>query len=218
MESEIMRFCCISDQHGNLKSKCAECDVLLHTGDPFGVGDIFLQEIFLPNFNNWLDEQPAKHKVVISGNHDLYFEKLYKNKQKPELNCHYLLDESIEIEGLKIYGSPWTPPFLNWAFMLPEEELAKKWEHIPVDTDVLLVHGPPYGILDECPNYRKPGTQHVGSKALREAIFSIRPKLVVFGHIHESYGQEEHEGIKFINCSVLNSDYKLVNKPVVVEL
>tara|TARA_Y100000310_G_scaffold345742_1_gene469107 strand:+ start:5543 stop:6184 length:642 start_codon:yes stop_codon:yes gene_type:complete len=213
-----MKICCIGDQHGNLKSKIPECDILLHAGDPFAPRDLFLQEAFLPNLNDWLDKQPAKHKIMIAGNHDLYFEHLFNKKQKPKLSCTYLLDEGEVIEGLRIHGSPWTPPFLDWAFMLPEEELAKKWEHIPIDTDILLTHGPPYGILDTCPKYNKPGTEHVGSKTLREKVFELKPKLVVFGHIHESYGMKEEKGILFINCSVLNGDYKLTNEPVVIDL
>jgi len=213
-----MKICCISDNHGNLKTQVPECDILLHAGDPFAPRDPFLQKAFIPNLNNWLDKQPAKHKVMIAGNHDLYFEGLYKNKQKPELNCHYLLDEGIEIEGLKIYGSPWTSIFLNWAFMLSEEKLAIQWSWIPSDTNILLVHGPPYGILDECPVFRGERIGHVGSLSLREKIFEVKPKLVVFGHIHESYGQEEHHGIKFVNCSVLDGGYNLANSPVVIDL
>jgi Icc-related predicted phosphoesterase len=213
-----MKIVGCSDNHGNLKVKSPECDILLHAGDIFGSNNLVLQEAWLPNFNDWLDKQPAKHKVLIAGNHDWYMYECWKARKKPKVNCHYLLDWSIEIEGIRIYGTPWQPVFFDWAFNLPEEDLEKKWVHFPVDTDILLVHGPPYGILDKAPRHRERGYEHVGSPSLKERIFEIKPKLVVFGHVHESYGIEVHEEITFVNCSVLNGDYKLVNEPVVVEL
>lgn len=213
-----MKIVCIADNHGNLKAKIPECDILIHAGDIFGPSDIFLQQAFLGNFNYWLDKQPAKNKLLVAGNHDWYFEKCYDLRQKPLINCDYLLDEMIEIEGLKIYGTPWQPIFLDWAFNLPEDELCKKWELIPEGLDILITHCPPYGILDECSEYRGPGMVHVGSKSLAKRIEEVKPKLCVFGHIHESYGQIEKNGIRYVNASVLDGDYKMKNEPIVIEL
>jgi Icc-related predicted phosphoesterase len=104
----------------------------------------------IKDFDDWLGTLPHKHKIVICGNHDLCFEDNPKEARKLMKNAHYLEDETIEIEGLKFYGSPWQPEFHNWAFNLNRgEEIKKKWDLIPNDTDVLITHGPPYGILDK---------------------------------------------------------------------
>ena len=60
-------------------------------------------------------------------------------------HIHYLQDSSVTIGGLKIWGSPWTLFFFDWAFNLYEDQLREKWEEIPEDTDIIVTHGPPLG-------------------------------------------------------------------------
>src|SRR5262249_28918150 len=99
-------------------------------------------------------------------------------------------------EGLKIYGSPWTPLFCDWAFMLPDADLASKWDKIPSGLDVLITHGPPFGILDW--TNRK---EHAGSATLINRVHEVKPRLHVFGHIHEAAGRTESNGTTFLNAS-----------------
>src|SRR4051794_33499553 len=122
------------------------------------------------------------------GNHDFIFERQPDLVPK-SLRWTYLQDSSVEIDGLKIYGTPWQPWFYDWAFNLSEEELAKKWEMIPASTDILVCHGPPRGYGDVTQDNRR-----VGSPSLWDAIFRIRPRLCVFGHIHEGRGRWAVDG------------------------
>ena len=58
---------------------------------------------------------------------------------------------------------------------------------IPENTDILVTHGPPQGFHDEVDEAYS-GPQNVGCPHLRRAIERIRPRLHVFGHIHEGHG------------------------------
>ncbi|MCL7421771.1 MAG: hypothetical protein M8364_12785 [Methylobacter sp.] len=129
-------------------------------------------------------------------------------------NAIYLEDSGIEIDGVKFWGSPWQPFFCNWAFNLPRgPKLAAVWAKIPEDIDVLITHTPPYGILDKIDD-----GESVGCEDLSEALKRVKPKIHVFGHIHESYGVLEQDGTIYVNASLNNGYYHLVNAPIVVDL
>jgi len=217
-----MKIVCIADTHGRqkklskmLRGQMPEGDVLICAGDITPSGEIEM----LISFANWLEKQPYKYKIVIAGNHDRCFENTDACLSKDELikrNIIYLEDREVTIGGVKFYGSPWQPEFCNWAFNLPRgEDLLEKWRYIPADTDVLITHGPPHGILDVS-IYDK---VHVGCEDLRDEIFNrIKPKLHVFGHIHFEHGMQVHEGIRFVNASSVNESYIVKNHPIVVEI
>jgi Icc-related predicted phosphoesterase len=95
----------------------------------------------------------------------------------------YLENESIEIEGLKIWGSPITPTFGEWSFMKARDKTHFVWDTIPDDTDILVVHGPPKGVRDLSYD-RNNNLEMCGDKALVTAVMRVKPKLVLFGHIH----------------------------------
>ena len=124
------------------------------------------------------------------------------------MNQKALLDK-----GIKIWGSPFTPEFMDWAFMGMPEELGAIWAEIPKNLDILITHGPPFGILD-----RTMRGENAGCPKLLEAIQIKTPRIHVFGHIHEGYGLREKNGTVFMNASLCNANYELVNKPVVIEL
>lgn len=205
---------CIADLHGYYP-KLEGGDLLIVAGD--------LTAHDLPtnyySFYEWLDSQRYYKKIVVSGNYDNYFFGCYLQRVVPfeAINSEYLCDSGIEFEGIKIWGSPWILRFRGInsrcaAFTGTEEELAAKFGKIPDDTDILITHGPPYGILDktirgEC----------VGSKSLRMELFQrLHPKLLVCGHIHEAYGIEPSGDFikEYVNCSYVNERYKPVNKPI----
>jgi Icc-related predicted phosphoesterase len=213
------RIVCISDTHNfHEKVDVPDGDVLIHAGDATVNGTI--PEIV--DFNEWLTEQPHRYKVLISGNHDwLYY---LDNKLARELtksNVSYLQDSLIEIDGLKIYGSPWQPRFFDWAFNLNRGyELAEKWAMVPDDIDILITHGPPYGILDLVP--RKGWDENTGCEELRKRVGQIaafgRLRLHVFGHIHCGYGVHEEFGVKFVNASTCDEQYNPTQPPIVIDL
>lgn len=179
-------------------------------------------------FRNWLREQPHKHKIMICGNHDGCIEDgaFYFNDEW--LGATYLRDEETIIDGIKFYGSPWTPYFEEVnphcaSFMKPDQQLAETWKKIPEDTDVLITHGPPFGIQDGIPTPYDGSLYHAGCKSLALEVGNRQkpPALWVFGHIHEGYGEDlavRGEDCKMINCSYVNEKYKPVNKPIRIEL
>jgi Icc-related predicted phosphoesterase len=96
---------------------------------------------------------------------------------------HYLEDEAVTIDGVRFYGSPWQPEFMDWAFNLPRgEALAAVWAKIPVGVDVLVTHGPPAGIGDLVHG------RSTGCAELRRRLDEVAPALHMFGHIHEDGG------------------------------
>eukprot|EP00026_Physarum_polycephalum_P017756 Phypoly_transcript_19088.p1 GENE.Phypoly_transcript_19088~~Phypoly_transcript_19088.p1 ORF type:complete len:151 (+),score=18.92 Phypoly_transcript_19088:146-598(+) len=121
-------------------------------------------------------------------------------------NCYYLRDKAINLEGINFYGAPWQPEFCKWAFNLPRgQALKEKWDMIPSNTDILITHGPPKGILD-----RVEGSNE-GCADLLAAVQRIKPKYHIFGHIHEGYGEFSDGTTHFINASNLNGAYRPTN-------
>lgn len=189
-----------------------EADLLIHCGDATFIGD----HIQVIEFNNWLGEIKHKFKhgiLFVPGNHDIGFMRNQLLYREILSNAVTLIDESITIEGKLFYGTPWSPTFGKWAFMLNEEKLYLVYENIPHNVDVLISHAPPYGILDK----NKQGVS-CGSKSLLEAIKIKKPKNVLFGHIHEGYGNEVYKGIKIYNVSSVNEKYKQINLPILIDI
>lgn len=210
-----MKIVAISDQHGFLP-KIEECDLLLIAGDicPTTNHRLDFQEYWLgTNFKWWLQEIPAKKIVGIAGNHDEIFQK--KPSAVPKLPWTYLQDSETEFEGLKIWGTPWQPYFYDWAFNLYEKELAEKWALIPNDADIIVVHGPPHGYGDKAPRVGGRGYELTGSPSLLEKIKEVKPKLCVFGHIHEGRGEWKLDNTILANVTILNGRYEMVYDPVV---
>jgi len=195
-----MKIICISDTHNLQKDlKIPDGDILIHAGDMTCVGGI--DEI--KEFNQWLGTLPHRHKIVIAGNHDLYLELVPSSTNLFITNAIYLNDSGIEIEGLKIWGSPISPNYQDWAFNRERgEAIRKHWEMIPKDTDILITHCPPFGILD----FNDKG-KHEGCKDLLEMVQQkIKPNLHVFGHLHDAYGQIQIEETTFVNASIVNTN------------
>lgn len=209
-----MKLCIISDTHNYHKrlAKLPDADVIIHAGDFTSVGHS--HEIV--NFMQWFSKLPYKYKICVAGNHDWLFEthKLLALEKIPQ-NVIYLEDSGVEIDGIKFWGSPVQKPFNGWAFNRPEEKLAQHWAAIPDDTDVLITHSPPYSIMDFVPWDRS----HEGSPSLyKEVVERIKPKIHIFGHIHEGYGIKVIENTTFINASNLDGDYMCVNEPIFIEI
>lgn len=225
-----MRLVFISDTHNRpLKHPIPDGDVLIHCGDATGRGTV--EEI--ETFAEWLNSHPHPHKLFVPGNHDLGFEeKLYDftdpsnvnglvqrvNEQAKQLlpNIHVLCENAIEIEGVKFYGCSWQPEFCDWGFNLPRRsaKLKAAWASIPTDTQILITHSPPMGILDKTLY----SSENVGCAALSERLKELNVLIHSFGHIHEAYGLKTVGGTTYINASTCNLRYEAVNPPVVVDI
>ena len=209
-----MKICIISDSHNKYKKlvDMPDADMIIHCGDATSMG----YEHEIVNFFKWFSNlKQYKYKIFIAGNHDCLFETFsgIAKSLVPD-NVIYLEDSGVEIEGIKFYGTPVQSEFNNWAFNRTEEKLAKYWEAIPDDTDVVITHSPPFGVLDYSPM-----CGHAGSPSLyNEISMRIKPKIHCFGHIHHSHGKKTLGDITYVNASILNDKYQHVFDPIVVEI
>lgn len=212
-----LTFDLLSDTHNqHHKFTCPGGDFLLHSGDCTGRGT----SIEVQSFMLWMEIQPYKHKVVIPGNHDWDLEKNfpYWKDEFAKRGIHLLNDSGLELEGIKIWGSPVQPWFYSWAFNRARTEgeatrahpwIKPHWDMIPEDTELLLTHGPPMGILDQVMrlNRSEHEVEHVGCEELYRRIQNTQVKLHVFGHIHEGRGWLYEGPTTYINASSLNDMY-----------
>ena len=205
-----MRLVFISDTRGH-EPPVPAGDVLIHCGD-FSLSN---PDQDLQRFMGWLQALPHPHKAFIAGNHDFALEDPDRrsNLHLPD-GVHHLMNSAVSIGGMRFWGSPMTPRFGEWAFMQPDQELARTWQSIPENTHILLTHGPPAGTLDLCASGAK-----AGSITLAARLRSVHPLIHAFGHIHESWGHITHsDGSSTINASTCNLRYRPENPPFVVDI
>jgi hypothetical protein len=217
-----VKVVCVSDTHGLHGGIKIEGDLLLHAGD-WSKGRGNKPETL--EFLNWMKNQRFKHKILVPGNHDFVAQNHlgWLRQECENFGVTLLLDQQTTVNGLKIWGSPWQPWFFDWAFNLDRGPALKaKWDLIPPDTDILVTHGPPHGILDEVKTYQPwpKGwtTKDVGCEELLLKVKEVKPRLHLFGHIHQGYGQHHNGNTLFVNASVTSENYELFNDPVRLNL
>ncbi|MEO5929216.1 MAG: metallophosphatase domain-containing protein [Candidatus Kapaibacterium sp.] len=210
-----MRIVAISDTHNRHDAVIPpDGDILIHAGDCTGRGTIAEVRAFL----EWFERQPHQIKILVAGNHDFLFQRnpiLARNlivTHAPEVI--YLCDDGTTINGLTIYGSPWTPWFHDWAFNAHRGRAIRRcWKMIPSNTDILITHGPPEGIADLAEG------RHVGCADLRKRIDTLPGlRAHIFGHIHSGYGAVTEKGVHYLNASICNERYQPVNAPIVIDI
>jgi Icc-related predicted phosphoesterase len=207
----MIKIVVLSDTHRNhWNIKIPTCDILIHCGDAEINGILPLHD-----FNDWLGIIPAKHKIVVGGNHDGYLEFLRKDECKRLLtNCTYLENEFLYLEGFKIWGSPFSPMFNACSFMRYDNDLKEIWATIPLETEILITHCPPFGVLDQV----LPRDDSQGSRTLKDRVKEVHPYIHLFGHIHEGYGQYTDGKTDYYNVSVLDEQYQVANPVTVIEV
>lgn len=199
-----MKIALFSDSHASHgQIKIPDADMLIFAGDMTHCRT----SLDVSGFNNFLKHLPHKHKIVIGGNHDHI---LARNPQKARTllsEAVYLLDESVDIEGITIYGSPWQPIFNDRAcdaFALPRgKALKEKWDMIPTGVDILVTHSPPAGILDQ------DGPVAHGCSDLTASTTALKPRYHIFGHIHSHHGMVKNGATSYINCNVQGDNGEL---------
>jgi predicted phosphodiesterase len=224
----------ISDTHNkHAKVTVPPCDILVHCGDFTFQGA--RSEVL--NFAQWLHKQPAKHIIVIPGNHEKIMEACLQgveidSKEWILRDCpraKLLIHQAIEIDGIKFFGSPWTPYFFNWAWNAGRTVaeaghvfkpfIGDLWKDIPLDTNVLVTHGPPIGILDQAMDRYTGKLVSAGCYELSEKIKELKDlKVHAFGHLHLNGGSLlEQNGVQYINASICDEDYRPLNKVMEVQ-
>ena len=182
-----MKIWHISDTHTfhELLEVPSGVDMVIHSGDCSNPRDPYTNEPEVRNFIDWFSSLDIQHKIYVAGNHDTSIEKKLVTKADfNENDIVYLENESYEIEGIKIFGSPYTPQFGQWAFMRARNKLEKLWRRaIPEDADIVICHGPPKGVLDLSYD-RNNLMERCGDKSLMNRVMEVKPKLMLFGHIH----------------------------------
>lgn len=200
-----MRIVAIADTHGHFP-KLPAGDVLIHAGDATMMGTV---EEF-KKFNDWLSTLNFRYILFIPGNHDFLFE---KHPDTFLSNATILINKGVVIDGINFWGSPYSPIFGSWAFMKRDNDLAEIWRYIPDKLDVLITHGPPKGTQD-----LTVGNITVGSQTLLDKIREVKPRIHIFGHIHEGYGKKYNRETLFANVSLVDEYYRNVNKPLEMDL
>lgn len=217
-----MHITAISDIHGKLpnKKEYKGGDLLLIPGDICPAHNHnpeyqlnWINSVFIP----YLESLKKKYTniVFIAGNHDWVFEKYDKQAIFPNglpKGIHYLQDNEKIIDSIRIYGTPATTIFYDWAFNFTDDRLDIIYNNIPEGIDILLCHGPAYGYGDCVLQYNS--SEKVGSKMLLKHIFRTKPKLFCHGHIHSGDHNIQYIGnnTKSINASYLDENYQIAYK------
>lgn len=202
-----MKIFHFSDTHSFHKDiTIPECDVVVFSGDESNSADVYVNEPEFYDFLDWYGAIKHPHKLMIAGNHSTY---IYKNERIVREVCKekgiiYLNKNAVVIDGINFWGDPMTPTFGNWSFMCKRESIYKHWDLIPENTDVLITHGPPKGILDLSFN-RKHELEMCGDGALGKKIKTLPfLRAACFGHIHD--GQDVRNSGVLLRDKVLYSN------------
>jgi len=201
------------DKHNDVE--IPECDMIIHGGDFTNFGR--LTEV--SSFIYWYENLNIKHKVLVCGNHEVMISKQFHVLQQmcQSKNIRLLDNSAVEIEGLKIWGSPYSVLFGDWVFMDTDDKLAAIWKQIPGDADLVITHTPAFGVLV----YSLMGHNNCGSASLLTELERIKPLLHMCGHIHESRGLQVISGTPTIsaNGAVVSANARAVEyKPYLFEI
>ena len=240
MKKKITHISDTHNKHTQLNGLLPGGDILIHSGDISSLGRQSEVERFVKWFNG-IDNYT--YKIFIAGNHDMTFDREillrdklahFEGRTEYDTECaegkpqwlidlldvglaggvFYLENSSIDIEGIKIWGSPITPAFgYGWAFNAYRHEINQYWQTIPNDTDIVITHGPIYGYCDRT---NREGL-NVGCEQLYHRLNEIKPQLHFSGHIHEAYGyRNTNWGYAFNGCNC-DLSYLVNNKPMAFE-
>lgn len=204
-----MRLVAISDVHTKWQNiVIPECDVLISAGDYSFHG----QPDIVKSYHEWLNEQPAKRIISGQGNHEEWVEKNFEAAKEIAIQAcprvDFLEEGGVTIEGVNFWYSSITPYFNDWAYnKKPGSDIDKHWQLIPENTNVLITHGPPYGILDVVFYPDGVPKERVGCWNLKEKVKQIKPDIHIFGHLHDCHGEVHENGTSYYNVAICDDMY-----------
>ncbi|KAG7349509.1 metallophosphoesterase domain containing protein [Nitzschia inconspicua] len=227
------RLVIISDTHGQHRNvHLPKGDILIHAGDFTKTGEVGT----IQDLSRYFEESGFAEVVVIAGNHDMtldpeYYQRKWQRFHRIphdcqavqaaiEQNCHYLKDSTwTSLSGLNFYGSPFSPDFFDWAFNRPRgPPIRQVWDKIPsqeeLPLDILITHTPPLGRGDLTQEFVLAGCYDL----LQSIQTRIKPRVNIFGHIHEGYGTSFDGQTLFVNASSLDVRYQPIHRPIVVDV
>jgi Icc-related predicted phosphoesterase len=224
-----MKIAALSDFHGRLVD-VPQCDLCIIAGDftPIESHEFSFQQAWLrDSFRPWLETIPAKKIIGIAGNHDVLFDHGKESGYPvPDLPWTYLENTETEFEGIKIFGTPYQSKFNGWPFMRKEYELKKMWADMP-KCDLVVSHGPPYGVADIGGNGKR-----TGMKTLTNKLTELEIPHCICGHMHENYGAfyaptsshyVPHQlpvlyYTSIYNVALCDNHYDIRYKPLIIEI
>lgn len=222
-----MKIQVISDTHTFHKKMSVDptADMILHMGDETNHPRNSSNYWEFVKFIEWFGRLPIEHKLLVPGNHSAFISTNIPLARDiaAEAGVEILINQLVSIDGVSIYGSPYTPPFGSWYFMAEEERLERMYSYID-KCDILATHGPPEGVLDMAPDGRQ-----CGSVSLKKFVNRVKPSYHVFGHIHDHYELDElkiqnstkliTDDTTFVNASFVDNHYKHFNiEPKIIEI
>ena len=202
-----------SDSHTfeNMLKVPEDIDIAIFSGDCSNPRESIENSRQVLAFLTWYRKLPIKYKMFVAGNHDVSIErKLIDDWAFIDNNIIHLWNQEANIEGLKIWGSPYTPSFgEGWAFNKDRSKIGQIWSTIPDDSDIIVTHGPPKGVLD-LSHDRDGKLEFCGDLALKKRIRQINPKLACFGHIHSTREIDNQGYVKFADHGTIYSNGSIV--------
>lgn len=245
-----MKVIALADQHGSLPD-VPGCDLLIVAGDlcpdwfPDDVTaaptpangwriektgmvearrDAARQyEWFLKVWLPWRNRQPAKFCILTWGNHDYCGRQINQRAGSIMLgtNTWAVVDAELLCGPLRVWCTPWSSQYRDWAFVEPDPVLRDVYAAIPTGLDILVSHQPPAGYCDIGDKQGLRG--HFGSDALVDAIDQKQPRIVVCGHLHGGYGREAlpiggGATVQVYNVAVLDEAYRVAHAPTVINV
>ena len=208
--AKSIRLVLISDTHElHRELDVPDGDILIHCGD---LSMMSRSLAAIEDFDEWLGELPHRVKLVVPGNHEFVLED--SGRRGLITNATMLINESVMVMGLRIWGSPVTPLYGAAFGLISDRDRTRLYAQIPGDTDIVITHGPPYGVLDQAPG----SEYHAGCRQLLAAIERVKPRLHVFGHAHGCFGMMDTPETLFANVALLGSDGSLSSPPVVLQM
>jgi len=218
-----MKIWAISDTHNKHNNLVVpeDVDLVIHAGDATNSYSLVENVKEAKRFFKWFNGLDIPNKIYVPGNHDLaVYNDMIDISYYPTITP--LIRSSVRIGGLNFYGSPYTVNDFDRRFAYPiinHRDNLYEWGEIPYDTDVLITHGPPYGVQDVYDD-----GSHTGDAILADTVAEHSTLAYhIYGHAHtvpiyKNSGVLDIGDITYVNASTVNSKNKTINNGIILDI